>query len=301
MGKSKKQQVYYHLPGIFEFFEFYKVFVPLFYEHREFFYPWCTIGSVYGAPSGAVWGGGRAGFGCNSINRDVLAFTREYNLPLRFTFSNSLISREHLSNKFCNDLCQMFESSNNGIIIYSDLLLEYIHKMYPAYYYVSSTTKVLQEKQELLKELDRDCFSYVVPDFRFNKDFTFLGNLSPAQKDKIEFLCNECCSPSCTLRKQCYESVCRHVLGYDDYEWKCGSDVDNEGYKFSKAMNSPLFISVKDIRDIYMPLGFSNFKIEGRSLGSALILEFILYYMVKPEYQIEVREHIYLDNTLDLF
>ena len=48
-------------------------------------------------------------------------------------------------------------------------------------------------------------------------------------------------------------------------------------------------------------LGFSNFKIEGRGLGSALILEFLLYYMTKPEYQIHVREKIYLDNMLDLF
>ena len=50
-----------------------------------------------------------------------------------------------------------------------------------------------------------------------------------------------------------------------------------------------------------MPMGFSNFKIEGRGLGSALVLEFLLYYMIKPEYQIHVREDIYLENMLDLF
>ena len=43
------------------------------------------------------------------------------------------------------------------------------------------------------------------------------------------------------------------------------------------------------------------FKIEGRDLGSALLLEFILYYMVKPKYQIHVREEMYLDAMLDLF
>lgn len=42
-------------------------------------------------------------------------------------------------------------------------------------------------------------------------------------------------------------------------------------------------------------------KIEGRGLGSALILEFLLYYMTRPEYQIHVREKIYLDSMLDLF
>lgn len=66
-------------------------------------------------------------------------------------------------------------------------------------------------------------------------------------------------------------------------------------------MENPGFISVEDIQNRYMPMGFSNFKIEGRGLGSALILEFLLYYLTKPEYQIRVREDIYLDNMLDLF
>ena len=48
-------------------------------------------------------------------------------------------------------------------------------------------------------------------------------------------------------------------------------------------------------------MGFSNFKIEGRELGSALLLEFLLYYMTKPEYRIHVREAVYLDSMLDLF
>lgn len=58
---------------------------------------------------------------------------------------------------------------------------------------------------------------------------------------------------------------------------------------------------VDDIKNTYLPMGFSNFKIEGRGLGSAMVLEFLLYYMTKPQYQIHVREHIYLDNMLDLF
>ena len=65
-------------------------------------------------------------------------------------------------------------------------------------------------------------------------------------------------------------------------------------------MKNPGFIGVSDIRDTYLPMGFSQFKIEGRSLGSALVLEFLLHYMTKPEYQINVREEIYLDNMVDL-
>lgn len=77
--------------------------------------------------------------------------------------------------------------------------------------------------------------------------------------------------------------------------------ISNEGYRFSKAMQNPSFISKSDILQAYVPMGFSNFKIEGRDLGNALLLEFILYYMVKPEYQIHVREEMYLDTMLDLF
>ena len=38
-----------------------------------------------------------------------------------------------------------------------------------------------------------------------------------------------------------------------------------------------------------------------RGLGSALLLEFLLHYMTKPEYRIHVREAVYLDSMLDLF
>ena len=66
-------------------------------------------------------------------------------------------------------------------------------------------------------------------------------------------------------------------------------------------MRNPGFIGVEDIRKTWLPNGFSQFKIEGRSLGSAVILEFLLYYMTKPEYHLNVREEIYLDSSLDLF
>ena len=50
----------FHLPGLFEFYDFYRVFLPLFRQHREYFYDWCGIASLYGAPAGCLWGGGRA-------------------------------------------------------------------------------------------------------------------------------------------------------------------------------------------------------------------------------------------------
>ena len=303
MDKSHKITAYYHLPGLFEFYELYRVFLPLYYGHREYFYDWCDIGSIYGAPADCIWGGGRVGLG-ESGPEEVLALVEEYGISARLTFSNSLLKEEHLSDKKCNELCRMFEKSGkgqNGVIVHSDLLLDYLKTNYPGLYYVSSTTKVLTDFQMFLDEVNKDAFKYVVPDFRLNKAFDKLEQMTQSQKDKVEFLCNECCWYGCNDRKSCYENVSRKNLGEQCMDHQCNAPDLKDGYRFSKAMKNPGFIGIDDITNVYLPMGFSNYKIEGRSLGSALILEFLLYYMTKPEYQIHVRENIYLDNTLDLF
>ena len=293
----------FHLPGLYEFYEFYKVFLPLFYENREYFYDWAEIASIYGAPADCIWGGGRIS-DADVDTEDVLCLLSEYGISARLTFSNSLIRNAHLADRKCNMVCRQFNESNkmnNGVIVHSDLLLDYLKEKYPNLYFVSSTTKVQTCFDELKREVNREEFSYVVPDFRLNKALDQLNTLSVNEKKKIEFLCNECCFIGCNDRKKCYENVSRKILGEDCDEHICRAPGGQNGYLFSDAMKNPAFISKDDIVTTYLPQGFTNFKIEGRGLGSALILEFILYYMVKPEYQLIVREKTYLSSMLDLF
>ena len=297
------QTARFHLPGLFEFYDFYKVFLPLFRAHREYFYAWADIASLYGAPSDCLWSGGRFGGGETNA-AEVLALTREYGISARLTFSNSLLREEHLADRKCNRLCALFEkngSTENGVIVHSELLLRYLQKQYPGLYLVSSTTKVLTDFRAFSEELRRKEFRYVVPDFRLNKQWTLLRSLTEAEKNKVEFLCNVCCPVSCRDRKACYENVSRRVLGEDCSEFRCSASHSDTGYLFSEAMKNPAFIGFKEISEQYLPCGFSDFKLEGRSLGSALLLEFLLYYTVKPEYQLAVRERIYLNSMLDLF
>lgn len=303
IGIFGAMNVFYHLPGLFEFYDLYKAFLPLFREHREYFYEWCEIGSIYGAPSDCLWGGGRVGFG-DADPEEVAMLTKEYGISARLTFSNSLLRKEHLADKKCNALCALFEKNGaapSGVIIHSDLLLDYIKAKYPGFYFVSSTTKVLTDFAQFEGELKRDEFSYVVPDFRLNKQFAKLNALTPAEKQKVEFLCNECCWFGCQDRKKCYENVSQKNLGETQEDHVCASPNAGRGYRFSDAMKNPGFIGIDDIQNVYAPQGFRHFKIEGRSLGSAVVLEFLLYYMTKPEFQLKVREEIYLDSSLDLF
>lgn len=307
---SSPKIAHYHLPGLFEFYEFYTEFLPLWRLHRDWFYDWCDIASIYGAPEGSLWGGGRTSFG-NADARDILKLTEKYDISARLTFSNSLLREEHLADKRCNELCRIFESAKipSGVIVHSDLFLDYLKAKYPDLYLISSTTKVLTDFDDFRAELDRPDFKYVVPDFRLNKSCEQLASLTQEEKDKVEFLCNECCDINCTSRKACYENVSRKNLAsfavFDSAEeipdHKCTSPEGQGGYKFSKAMKNPAFISIQDIQKTYLPMDFTNFKLEGRGLGSAILLEFILYYMTKPEHQLEVREAIYLDAMLDLF
>lgn len=294
---------YFHLPGLFEFYELYRIFLPLFYEHREYFYDWCDIGSIYGAPTDCLWGGGRVELS-EQDPQEVYRLMRQYGISARLTFSNSLLRPEHLEDKACNALCQLFAKAGerqNGVIIHSDLLLAYLKKEYPDFYFVSSTTKVLTGVADFQSELKRKEFAYVVPDFRLNREMKLWSTLSEKQKEKVEFLCNECCDFACNDRKHCYEAVSRKNLGEQAEEHHCRSPHAREGYRFSRAMNNPGFIGAEDIKNVYLPMGFTNYKIEGRGLGSALILEFLLYYMTKPKYRLNVREELYLDNMLDLF
>ena len=151
MKDMKQPAAYYHLPGLFEFYELYRVFLPLLRTHREYFYEWCEVGSLYGAPADCLWGGGRVGAG-EWDAREVLDLMRECGISARLTFSNSLLRGEHLSDPKCNALCRLFEEAGggqNGVIVHSELLLDYLKRTYPGLYLISSTTKVLTDFRDL--------------------------------------------------------------------------------------------------------------------------------------------------------
>ena len=48
-------------------------------------------------------------------------------------------------------------------------------------------------------------------------------------------------------------------------------------------------ISPDEIWDTYIPMGFEQFKIEGRTSGTFNLLEHYMYYMAKPECRDQAR------------
>ena len=304
MAQHERSTAYYHLPGLFEFYELYRVFLPLFREHREYFTTGArSVRSTVHRPT-ASGAGVRTGFGDAQPHR-VLALMQEYGISARLTFSNSLLREEHLADRKCNALCALFEKENrvqNGVIVHSDLLLDYLKRQYPGPLF-----RVLHNKgpYRFSTAPQRDgtgrvplcCAGFPPEQVVCRAGYPAAGSEGQGGISVQRMLLVRLPGQKALLR----ECQPRKNLGEDCPDHRCTAPGAQQGYRFSKAMENPGFIGAGDIRKIYLPGGFSNFKIEGRGLGSALILEFLLYYMTKPEYQLRVREEIYLDNMLDLF
>lgn len=247
-------------------------------------------------------GGGRVEYS-DRTPREVLALTREYGISARLTLSNSLLRPEHLTDPDCNALCRLFQEQNdpqNGAIVHAELLTQYLKKNYPSLYLVSSTTKVLTDFNDLQRELARPEFRYVVPDFRLNRAFDRLAALPQSQKDKVEFLCNECCWFGCTERRACYEAVSRKNLGLPGPEHHCSAPAQRTGIASPERWRTPA-LSASRPSGIPTCRGLHPIQDRGARPWQCADPEFLLHYLTKPEYQLAVREELYLDTMLDLF
>ena len=60
------------------------------------------------------------------------------------------------------------------------------------------------------------------------------------------------------------------------------------GFNFYQIQKFSTFVGNEQIQK-YLEMGFSNFKIEGRMVHPANVIESYVYYMAKPEYRDIVR------------
>ena len=279
--------VYYYLPGLFEFFNLYIVFMDMF-KHEKYKFRKCEIGGIYGAPQGAIWNGGRARGSTYMDIDDVKNWSIDEEIPCGLTFTNCCLTEEHLSNIFCNEIARIFEKEGNTITIESPILEQYLREKYPLFGFVSSTTKCITSVEELKTELNKN-YKRVVLDYNFNKNFDVLKQIE--NKDKCELLVNAVCHAQCPRRRAHYEYISKDILRIPLEE---PFDCDAMGIPLYDVLNNPNTITVDAIYNIYEPLGYHHFKIEGRTASLGDLIETLVYYTVKPEYQLEIRQRLNL-------
>lgn len=283
-------------------------------QYPEMFRDGVRIASYFGSFP-LLWNGGRMILGRFYPDRAkaVLDAYNQRGIPYRFTFTNPLITEEHLDNADCNAVLDMADNGMNEVIVYSPILEEYIRKTHPKMKVTSSTCKCIRSIDEVKAELARD-YSLVVLDYNFNNDFEELEKLTPEERKRCEILSNPVCVADCPRRAEHYAYIGKMQLEklgiarqypmlspdicarYGIKEWECEHrKVDLFGGK-----EYPLRVTPELVYGRYVPMGFENFKIEGRASNMMQLAEQLADYMAKPEYKDRVRYYIMvaaLDNS----
>lgn len=295
----------FHLPNFSDHFKFNLVFLAVMENRPQYFYDNIEIASIFGVFPPSLWNGGRTQGGtCDKkfISMAIKTLNKK-GIPLRFTFTNPMLEKKHLSDDFCNMVLQMADNGMNEVIVVSPLLEAYIRRNYPKYKITSSTCKRLDSVEALNEELKKD-YNLVVMDYDLNNRFDLLEKVE--DKERCEILINACCMPNCPNRSAHYQSIglqqiayCEHVKKHPDVPFNLENAVRPEHRHIldCPAMDWNPFeirkhrthITPEDIFNKYLPMGFSNFKIEGRTSEMFTLMETYLYYMAKPEYRDEAR------------
>ena len=288
--KQNNQDIYFHLPGMFIYNKAYRVLLPLLKQRPEVLRKNIIIKSVYGSPN-CIWNGGRVihGYSTKELLIEIRDFMAEMDIPVRFTFTNPILEEKHIYDTYGNLLLEIFNTGKNEILCNSEILENYIRKNYN-YKYISSTTKRLNLKKFQSEEIQKKEYDLVVLDYDHNKDFVYLKNIE--DKNRCELLCNPVCKPKCEKRKEHYDHIGFCQLNHSESVLMC-LDSNKPFYEAQKGKN---FISNADINNIYLPMGYQNFKLEGRTAPPIDWIEIILYYLIKDEYKPEIR--FLLQSTL---
>ena len=289
-----KREVFWHLPGLCYFRYLNNVLINLMNQYPESFRDGYRIGSVYGTFPGAIWNGGRTVFGITSKG-DMQKIISAYNskgVPVRFTWTNSLLEEKHLSDTYCNLIMKMADNGMNQVLVNREVLETYIRSEYPGFKLISSTTKRMLDLEALREEIAKDYF-LVVLDYDLNHNDEVLSALQP-HADKIEILVNEICYPGCKMRLEHYRNQSKAQLEYDSNPtFKCPNNSTPRSFK--ECAKRPAFLSNEEIES-YVDRGYVNFKIVGRGLPIEFVKDSYLYFLVKEDKVDFIRRK--LDSTL---
>ena len=288
---SEKQEIFWHLPGLCSFRLLNQILMNTMEAYPEKFRDGYRIGSVYGTIPGAIWNGGRTVLG-STTRPEIERIVETYNsrgIPVRFTWTNSLIEEMHVRDTYCNMIMKVADNGMNQVLVNRPVLEEYIRKEYPGYRLISSTTKRILDVEEIRRETGKDYF-LVVLDYDLNKDEKVLKDLEPVA-DKMEILVNEICYPNCPKRLEHYRDESRLQLEYDTRsDFRCPNKIE-ERRNFKECMTRPAFLSNEDIEK-YAQRGYVNFKIVGRGLPMEFVMDSYLYYLVKDEHREFIRNYM---------
>ena len=215
----------------------------------------------------------------NFILKQVLDNYNNLGVPVRFTWTNSLLEEKHLYDTYCNLIMDMADNGMNQVLVNREVLGDYLREKYGSvskvltegdntedsfhareniyfpegyagymeqfgkaksgFAFISSTTKRITDLADVKRELTAD-YALVVLDYDLNTDEITLRELEP-YADRIEILVDEICYPHCPKRKDHYADESLMQLTFDkDTRYECTNKMTKPS--FAESMKRPHFI-----------------------------------------------------------
>lgn len=281
---------YFSLPGYYQKYDILILFLTYYNNNEQFFYSDRIIDSLYDCPPNLIWNGGRNTSADLGIELESLFnFYRQFEtIHLRHTFTNCLLTPELTKDEKCNEFVNDFIDPKDKIIINNEYLIQWFKQQYPNLELIYSTTINIKDTNYINNITKNNIY---IMNYNYNNDNSYISKLR--YPEHIEILCAEPCMPNCPNRMNHYKSVSEEVLGISHISVldKCPIVNTHNFLTTNDILNLPTAVSNKRIEELSQ-MGIQYFKISGRQLPPLILLEFLLYYLVLPEYYQRVKEEI---------
>lgn len=297
--------VNFHLPGLRQNYPLNMLILNLLKTKPDWFREGVRIASFFGEFPTSLWNGGRPSNydQCDaSFIQNVIKNINAQGVPVRYTYTNMLLSEQDLQDSYCNFCMKAADNGMNEVMIFSPILEKYIRENYPGYKLNSSTCKEIRDIDKVNEELKKDYY-LVVLDYNFNNKFDELQKIE--DKARCEILVNTLCRPDCPRRGDHYKNIAKNqriMLKNRNHPkdkqiplepWYCEYGEYNCIHTIREYST---YISPEAIWEKYVPMGFNQFKIEGRTANLFSLVETYCHYLIRLENQGQAR--ILLLNNL---
>lgn len=291
-------EVCFHLPGLRQNYPLNMLVLNLLKTKPDWFREGVKIASFFGEFPTSLWNGGRPSNydQCDAtFIRNVVKNINAQGVPVRYTYTNMLISEPDLADPYCNFCMEVADNGMNEVMIFSPILENYIREKYPSFKLNSSTCKEIRDIDQVNEELKKDYY-LVVLDYNFNNKFDELARIE--DKARCEILVNTLCKPDCPRRGDHYKNIAKNqriMLKNRNHPkdkqiplepWHCEYGEYNCIHTIQEYST---YISPESIWEKYVPMGFNQFKIEGRTANLFSLVETYCHFLIRPEKQGEAR------------
>lgn len=272
------------LPKFFKFACLNEFFILLQENQKQVFNDNFEITSAEGCFPCSIWSLERDQiYTAKSEMECVIDMYSNHNIPIYYIFDNDCLSEDDLSDNFSNLMLKLAHREGNGIYVKSDILYKYIKTNFPLYKLI---------RIAIPKDFNRKEIAIID---KYNNSF----DESKIKNKKSTYI---------TLNPIC-SSECKH---YDAHRIYWGNEQINftnitdiyichlkKDFDFYNSTNNPNFISMERMKK-YIDDGFENFRIYSPAFANNIgiiynicsAIESYIYYLIKPEYQQEIRLQI---------